>query len=102
MATYDGLDDPRLRDDLTRFGPREIIVSTLAQIYAAADEETSLRAAIREKKMGSGDSPTWATLVDDLFRNSPAGEWKREIAGGNLKSMLEIPNAGVDLGDDFL
>jgi lysyl-tRNA synthetase class 2 len=27
----------------------------------------SLRAAIREKKMGSGDSPTWATLVDDLF-----------------------------------
>jgi lysyl-tRNA synthetase class 2 len=27
----------------------------------------SLRAAIREKKMGAGDSPTWATLVDDLF-----------------------------------
>jgi lysyl-tRNA synthetase class 2 len=27
----------------------------------------SLRAAIREKKLGAADSPTWATLVDDLF-----------------------------------
>jgi len=35
-------------------------------VLAAADAD-SLRAAIREKKLGSGDSPTWATLVDDLF-----------------------------------
>jgi lysyl-tRNA synthetase class 2 len=33
----------------------------------ACEGAESLRAAIREKKMGSGDSPTWATLVDDLF-----------------------------------
>jgi len=33
----------------------------------ACEGADSLRAAIREKKMGSGDSPTWAMLVDDLF-----------------------------------
>jgi len=27
----------------------------------------SLRAVIRQKQLGPGDSPTWATLVDDLF-----------------------------------
>jgi len=33
----------------------------------ACEGADSLRAAIREKKLGSGDSPTWATLVDELF-----------------------------------
>jgi len=33
----------------------------------ATEDADSLRAAIREKKLGPGDSPTWATLVDDLF-----------------------------------
>lgn len=40
--------------------------ATGVDVLAAADAD-SLRAAIREKKLGSGDSPTWATLVDDLF-----------------------------------
>ena len=40
--------------------------ATGIDVLACADAD-SLRAAIREKKMGSGDSPTWATLVDDLF-----------------------------------
>jgi lysyl-tRNA synthetase class 2 len=33
----------------------------------ACEDADSLRLAIREKKLGSGDSPTWATLVDELF-----------------------------------
>ena len=40
--------------------------ATGIDVLAHADVD-SLRAAIREKKLGSGDSPTWATLVDDLF-----------------------------------
>ena len=40
--------------------------ATGIDVLAHADAD-SLRAAIREKKLGSGDSPTWATLVDDLF-----------------------------------
>jgi lysyl-tRNA synthetase class 2 len=40
--------------------------ATGIDVLASADAD-SLRAAIREKKLGSGDSPTWATLVDDLF-----------------------------------
>jgi len=33
----------------------------------AFEDANSLRAVIREKKLGPADSPTWATLVDDLF-----------------------------------
>jgi lysyl-tRNA synthetase class 2 len=33
----------------------------------ACEGADSLRAAIRKQKMGPADSPTWATLVDDLF-----------------------------------
>jgi len=33
----------------------------------AFEDADSLRVAIRENKMGSGDSPTWAMLVDELF-----------------------------------
>ncbi len=33
----------------------------------AFEDANSLRAVIREKDLGSADSPTWATLVDDLF-----------------------------------
>ncbi|MCH7643515.1 MAG: lysine--tRNA ligase [Myxococcales bacterium] len=33
----------------------------------ACEDVDSLRAAIRKKKLGPGDSSTWATLVDDLF-----------------------------------
>jgi lysyl-tRNA synthetase class 2 len=40
--------------------------ATGIDVLACTDAD-SLRAAIREKKMGAGDSPTWATLVDDLF-----------------------------------
>ncbi len=40
--------------------------ATGIDVLASADAD-SLRAAIREKKLGPGDSPTWATLVDDLF-----------------------------------
>lgn len=40
--------------------------ATGIDVLACAEAEP-LRVAIRDKKMGSGDSPTWATLVDDLF-----------------------------------
>jgi lysyl-tRNA synthetase class 2 len=40
--------------------------ATGIDVLAFSDADP-LRAAIREKKMGPGDSPTWATLVDDLF-----------------------------------
>jgi len=33
----------------------------------ACEGADSLRAAIRKQEMGPADSPTWATLVDDLF-----------------------------------
>jgi lysyl-tRNA synthetase class 2 len=39
--------------------------ATGIDVLACSDTD-SLRAAIREKNLGSGDSPTWATLVDDL------------------------------------
>ncbi len=47
---------------------REVIVATLAQIYAASDEEASLRASIRaDRRPGSGepvfDPPTVAALL---------------------------------------
>ncbi len=45
---------------------RAIADATGIDVLAFADAE-SLRSAIRNKKLGSGDSPTWATLVDDLF-----------------------------------
>jgi len=45
---------------------RAIEEATGIDVLAYADADP-LRAAIREKKMGSGDSPTWATLVDELF-----------------------------------
>jgi len=40
--------------------------ATGIDVLGCADAD-SLRAVIRQKKLGSGDSPTWATLVDDLF-----------------------------------
>jgi len=40
--------------------------ATGIDVLAFSDADP-LRAAIREKKMGPGDSPTWAMLVDDLF-----------------------------------
>jgi len=57
--------------DLSRPWPRlplcqAIEEATGIDVLAHADAD-SLRAAIREKKMGTADSPTWATLVDDLF-----------------------------------
>ncbi len=43
-----------------------IEAATGIDVLACADAD-SLRAVIRRKKLGSGDSPTWATLVDELF-----------------------------------
>ena len=40
--------------------------ATGIDVLASADAD-SLRNAIRQKKLGSGDAPTWATLVDELF-----------------------------------
>jgi len=40
--------------------------ATGIDVLACADAD-SLRNAIRQKKLGSGDAPTWATLVDELF-----------------------------------
>ena len=53
---------------LASLAAREVIVSTLAQIYAAADEETSLRAAVRaDRHPETGepvfDAPTVAALL---------------------------------------
>jgi ferrous iron transport protein B len=53
---------------LASLAAREVIVSTLAQIYAATDEETSLRAAIRRDLDPSTgrpvfDPPTVAALL---------------------------------------
>jgi lysyl-tRNA synthetase class 2 len=57
--------------DLTGPWPRiplcqAIYDATKIDVLACEDAD-SLRLAIREKKLGSGDSPTWATLVDELF-----------------------------------
>jgi lysyl-tRNA synthetase class 2 len=43
-----------------------IEAATGIDVLACRDAD-SLRVAIREKQMGSGDAPTWGTLVDDLF-----------------------------------
>jgi lysyl-tRNA synthetase class 2 len=40
--------------------------ATGIDVLACADAD-SLRSAIRQKKVGPGDAPTWATLVDELF-----------------------------------
>jgi len=57
--------------DLERPWPRiplcqAISDATGIDVLASADAD-SLRAAIREKKLGTGDSPTWGMLVDELF-----------------------------------
>jgi len=49
----------------------------------AAEDADSLRAAIREKKLGPGDSPTWATLVAHLhYRSSCRVVAAREAFAG--------------------
>jgi lysyl-tRNA synthetase class 2 len=57
--------------DLTRPWPRTPLCQAVADATGidvlSCKDADSLRAAIREKKLGSANSPTWATLVDDLF-----------------------------------
>jgi ferrous iron transport protein B len=44
---------------LASLAAREVIVATLAQIYAATDEDASLREAIRADQRGDGGGPVF-------------------------------------------